>query len=96
MKAAISVKSPFFHNALFGLTTFGLATIVLCKLLFSDSRPQSYNCARRLLKSSYPSVAIPCSNVLRKRIALPGGQEMLQIDRANLRSAQPARGVVRG
>src|SRR6476646_5638191 len=87
MKAAISVKSPFSHSALFGLTTFGFAMVIFMKAPFCRtlrqetwSPLQSYNCAVRLLEHPCPSVAIHCSDGLRTLIVLLGGHGTLQRD----------------
>jgi hypothetical protein len=78
MKPAISVKSPFSHNALFEFMT--VSSLCDLELTGQPSAVSSlqYNCAVRLLEEPCPSVSMTCSNALRMQYALHGSQETLQ------------------
>src|SRR5262245_49848823 len=66
MNAAISVKSPFSHSALFGFMMFPPSELTGQRIAVSSLHV--YNCARRLLKDPCPSVAKICSGGLRRRL----------------------------
>src|SRR6266568_7378144 len=74
MKAAISVKSPFSHNAWFGFieASFGVIPSPSAwtpRRETGGSPLQDYNCAMHLLEHQCPSVAMICSGGLREQIA---------------------------